>query len=473
MKGDVVGVQMSKTTKNIIVSVSVHLISLVTSFVLGFIVPRYIDEVQYAYWQTYILYFGYASLLTLGISEGIILRYAQYDYDQLDKKRVRSQFFILCLVNIVVCIIASVVIWFSLHTVYKWIYILVLIGCLIRNLFDFSSYILQCTNRISYYAAQVVVQRVLYGLFVVFLLVFGIEAFYWFCIAQMFGDAVAFILSIKYNREIYIGKLPSLPEWRDETRKNISGGIVLLFANLTSSLIVGSAKMIIQWRWDEYIFGKISFAISIFNAFLSVIVAVSVVMFPALKRARTETLPGAYSQMRSMLSTLLFFCLLFYQPLCWFLERWVPKYATGLPYLGIMLPMLVFCSKVALLTNNYMKIYRKEKNMSVINAVSVVICLTVCLVSAYVFNSLDMVVYSLVFSLALRSVVSEIYVRKLIGNKTGYADYFVEIAMTVIYLLSIRFLPRWQGMGVYAVCLTVYLLLNKNAVKQIFRRVIG
>ena len=52
-------------------------------------------------------------------------------------------------------------------------------------------------------------------------------------------------------------------------------------------------------------------------------------------------------------------------------EKWIPAYAVSLQYLAILVPIVVFSSKVNLLTNNYLKVYRKEKSMLLVNLVSV------------------------------------------------------------------------------------------------------
>ena len=84
-----------KLAKNLIFSVVAQIISVITSFVLGFVVPKFIDEYQYSYWQTYMLYVGYVGVLHFGLLDGIVLRYSQYDYNDLDKPRIRSQFQLL------------------------------------------------------------------------------------------------------------------------------------------------------------------------------------------------------------------------------------------------------------------------------------------------------------------------------------------------------------------------------------------
>ena len=86
-------------TYKILLSVLAQFISVVTSFILGFIVPKFIDEYQYAYWQLYVLYAGYVGLLHFGLLDGLVLRYSQYDYNELDKPLVRSQVRILFIFN--------------------------------------------------------------------------------------------------------------------------------------------------------------------------------------------------------------------------------------------------------------------------------------------------------------------------------------------------------------------------------------
>ena len=75
--------------KNVILSIVAQIISLSISFVTTLIVPRYIDEYQYAYWQTFVLYAGYVGILHFGLLDGLVLRYSKYDYEELDKARLR------------------------------------------------------------------------------------------------------------------------------------------------------------------------------------------------------------------------------------------------------------------------------------------------------------------------------------------------------------------------------------------------
>ena len=304
-------ISTKKLTKNVILSISAQLLSLITSFVLGFIVPKFIDEYQYSYWQSFLLYVGYVNIFQFGILDGFMLRYAQYDYDQLDKPRVRSQFQVLLVTNGLLTflgvLIASI---FIENLIYKWVMIFVCIGIISKNIFAYTSYIFQSTNRINEYALVVIAQRLVYAAFIIVLLVLKVNDFYLYCIADIVGDIAAIIIGAFFNKGLYFGKCLSFKEICVETKNNISSGILLLIANLSSGLLLGSAKMITQWRWGDLVFGKVSFAFSLFGAFLSFAMAIGVVLFPALKRSNVEELPNFYKKIRNTISFLLFYVII-------------------------------------------------------------------------------------------------------------------------------------------------------------------
>ena len=457
-----------KLTKNVILSISAQLLSLITSFVLGFIVPKFIDEYQYSYWQSFVLYIGYVNIFQFGILDGFILRYAQYNVEELDKPRVRSQFQVLLITNSLLTfmgvLIASTVIQ---SPVYKWVMIFVCIGIVSKNIFAYTSYIFQSTNRINEYALVVIVQRLVYAAFIIVLLALKVNDFYLYCLADIVGDIAAIIVGTFFNKGLYFGKSLSLKEIWFETKNNISSGLLLLIANLSSGLLLGSAKMITQWRWGGLVFGKVSFAFSLFGAFLSFAVAIGVVLFPALKRTKAEELPNFYKKIRNMISFLLFFVIIAYFPLNYILRLWLPNYKESLIYLGIVLPLAIFTVKVMLLTNNYLKVYRKEKAMLLINVVTLAVCFITCWLSAYIFDNLDLLIYSLLVVCMFRSIVSEIVVMRII-QKSAWLDFIVEIIMTVVFVIAARYFSLWIGCLIYALAIAIYCIIyHKNLTAMI------
>lgn len=458
----------NKIAKNIFVALAAQIVSVVASFVLGLIVPKFIDEYQYAYWQTFLLYFGYIGLVPLGLLDGIILRFSDRDYGELDKKKIAGQFRILMLWATVLSAVLIAVSFFLETQETRWILRLLALAILVHLFYAYNLDIYQITNRINYYATFVVVQRVLYVLIIVVLLLLKVNHFALICLAEIVGELVAAVIGTAKNRGLYLSRGDRIGEELKEVRANVSAGFLLMVANFSANFIVGGAKMVIQWRWDMLVFGKVSFSFSVANLFLTFVTAIGVVLFPSLKRMKQEELPDLYGKVRNVLSPVLVYALIFYFPVCVILELWLPNYAESLVYLGILLPVIVYLSKVNLLTNNYLKAYREEKKMFFINIGSIAIGFLLFLLCAYGLDNLDLLLYSVVLIIVVRSVVSEIVVSKIIGKKFG-KDYAAELAMTIVFVVVVRYLNLWQGCLAYLAAIAGYTVIYRKEIRNLLK----
>ena len=462
-----------KFATNVLVSIGTQVISMAVSFLLSLIVPKFIGKISYADWQTYVLYVGYVGVLHFGLLDGIVLRYAKYDYEELDKSRLRSQFIILLIFTSLATVSMAAVSLSVLEGANRLIFALVAVGIVTKNMITYSLYMLQITNRISKYAILVIAQRLTYGIVVVILLALKVDNFVWYCVADLCGDAVGIIVGLIFNRGLYLGRAIAPKEAFKELGTNIASGIILMMANWSAMLMVGSAKMVIQWHWDKVTFGQVSFAFSASNVFLTFVTAISVVLFPSLKRIDQDKLPVMYKKIREVLSPLLFFAMIFYFVGCKILEIWLPQYTDSLVWLGVLMPIIIYSSKVSLLTNNYLKVYRKEKTMLVVNFISIVVGILTFVVGAYAFDNLYVVLGGVVFVIMLNSILSEICVMKIIKVKI-IAAFIIEAVMTVAFILCACLCSRWVGCLIYLGAFVIYCLLNYKSIlsnlKSIFKR---
>lgn len=456
-----------KFASNVLLSIIAQIISLAISFVTTLIVPKFIDEFQYSYWQVYVLYVGYVGVLHFGLLDGMVLRYSKYDYDELDKKLLRSQFAIMLAFTGFCTLVTSVITAFAVGGEYKIIIIFIAIGIVTKNIVTYSSYLFQITNRIGKYVFLSIGQRLVYGLAIMIFLILGVQDFYWYCAADILCDCVGIVIGLAFNRGLYFGKVVKLNQAAKELKINISSGIILMLSNWSAALLVGSAKMITQWHWDKLIFGKVAFAFSVSNVFLVFVTAISVVLFPSLQRIDREKLPQMYKNIRSILSPVLFFMMLFYFVGVWILEMWLPNYAASLTYLGILLPIIIFSSKVSLLTNNYLKVYRKEKLMLIANIVSIALGMSLFSLCAFVFDNLTALLCCIVFTIMFNSVLSEILVMRTIHIKI-VKDFIIEAVMTVGFILCASLLDLWVGFGVYFALFAIYGAINYKSVAALF-----
>jgi O-antigen/teichoic acid export membrane protein len=456
--------------KNISTSILVQIVSLISAFFLHIIIPKFIDEYQYALWQMYLLYTSYVGIFHFGLLDGIVLRYSQFDYESLDKNRLGSQFIVLLSINTVICIILIIISLKFSNSFKIALGIFISLSIVITNVYTYTSYIFQITNRINRYAQLVIIQKIVNGLLVILILLFCRNKFFFICISELFSLLVSIIYCARYNKGLYYSNNIIIKDIIIEYKLNISAGIFLLFANWSSMLLIGGAKMVIQWHWGEIVFGKIAFSISVTNLFLTFINAISIVLFPTLKRIEEKRLPSIYIKIRNLISPILFFFLLLYFPVYSILKIWLPLYKDSLIYLGILMPIIIYTAKVYLLTNNYFKAFRKEKVMLYINLISVFTSFAFSFLFAYIFNNLYLVLYSLVFIIIIRSVISEIVISNIIKINIKQ-DIIIDLLITICFILFTQIFPIWIGFIFYLVVFSFYLLINKRKIIKLYREI--
>ena len=228
-----------------------------------------------------------------------------------------------------------------------------------------------------------------------------------------------------------------------------------MLSNWAATFLVGSAKMVVQWNWDLVFFGRVSFAFTLSNLFLTFVTAISVVLFPSLKRLDSDLLPGLYESIRKVVMPIFFAVLILYYPGYKILELWLPSYKDSLIYLGMLLPMVVFTSLTALLVNNYLKAYRCERQMFVINVTTMIVGIAIFSVVGFVFKNIDMLLICTVLLILTRTVISETVVSKKV-NIYFLKDNLLELIMTAVFIMSTRLGSLPKGALLYAAALIVY-----------------
>lgn len=457
-------INYNQLKKNVGISIIAQVISLLVSFVMNLILPKFISEYQYALWQTYLLYVGYVGVLHFGLLDGIALRYSQYDYDELDKPRIRSQFKCLLAMTSFSSLLVIGIAGIMSSGEMRLVFIMIGLGIVTKSVYTYTSNSFQITNRIMQYAKMVIGYRLFYGLGAIVMLFLGLREYYYFCIVDLCSDVFGVLYALRNNKGMYFGTSLKIRDALSEAKQNISAGIKLMISNWSSLMLTGGARIIIQLHWDKIVFGKVSFAFSITNLFLTFVTAISIVLFPSLKRTSEEELPVFYSKIRNVMNPFLISIMALYYPGCWILSMWLPQYNNSLVYLGILLPIIIFSSKINLLTNNYLKTMRKEKIMLGINLFSVGVALCCFAFSAFVLNNLRVLLVFIVVAIMLCSILSELVVMNSF-NMLKVRNFVCEILMTFIFIATTNINSRWIGFIVYIIAVIIYLLLiNKTKI---------
>ena len=457
--------------KKLSYSVSANFLNLLISVFVSFIVPKVLDVEQYGYWQLYIFYVGYVGFFHFGVADGIYLRYGGEFYDELDKPLMSSQIWILSILEFLVFLGFFM---FALLVIKdeskKFIIIITGLNCIIMLPRTLLQYILQTTGRIQEYARNFMLERVIYIVLVLIFLVSGVRRFEYMLMADVGAKVIALIGVLILCKDIVFSKLITLSAGISEFWKNISSGSKLMFANVAGMLIIGIVRFGIERNWDIATFGKVSFSLSISSFVLTFINAVSVVIFPIIKRSDQSRLPVVFETLGIVLSATTMVLLIAYYPMQKLLLLWLPHYEEAIRYFAILFPIVLFESRTSLLNNTYLKALREEKMMLYLNVFAVGISLITTVVIVGLLNNLTLAIVSIVGLQMVKCILLEFYLQKKMGMKRSY-DVYWSVAATCVFIYGNWVKGGMLGWGIYVVFIVMMFLVKNQKYREQIKHV--
>lgn len=460
-----------KIIKNLSYSLSSNLISLIISTLVVLIVPKAIGVNEYGYWQLYLFYISYVGFFHFGWADGIYLRYAGKEYEELDKKLLFSQFWMLFILQVIIMVTIFILTYVNINDSNKsLIFNMMALNCILVIPRTMIGFILQITNRIKEYSILTLVDRVVYCVLIITLLVFKYNKFDLIIIADIIGKLVGLIYSIYCCRDIVFKKSCLFYFDFKEAYDNISVGIKLLLANIASMLIIGIVRFGIEKAWSVSVFGKVSLTISICNMIMVFINAVSIIVFPMLCKLDKDELKNAYNLIKNVLTIAIFGILILFYPVRYLLQIWLPQYQDSLKYMALLFPMCLYEAKMLLLINSYFKTLRKEKIILIVNSITVFISIISTCIVIGIMKNLNLGILSIVLLLAFRSILSELLLSRILNIKVKL-DIYLELIMTAIFIMGAWSFSSYVGMIIYTIAYIVFIIIKRKDIFNNIRKI--
>lgn len=466
---------MKKEHKTILDNISYTIlangINTAVSMMVAFVLPKVLGVREYSYWQLYAFYTSYVGFFHFGWADGIYLRFGGKRYEDLDKQYFSNQFWLLAIMEIVIAIIIGCIAAFTIvDSDKRLIVIITALCCVIQIPRTLLQYLLQTTNRIRDYARNYMLEKAVYAILVITILLLGIKRYEILLAADLVARMSTLVLLCRSCQDIVCSFIKNIKGALKEAWLNISIGIKLMFANIASLLLTGIIRFAIEDYWDIETFGKVSLTLTVSNMLMIFISSVGVVMYPLLKNTSKDKLPFIYKRLRTMLMVPVLGMLILYYPARLFLTFWLPQYSESLRYMALLFPMCIFESKMSMLISTYLKALRREDIIMKVNWYSVILTFISAFVLVYVVNSLTLAVASLTVLLGLRSIVAEKILSKILGMEL-WPDMMMELVLAIIFMaVSWQIQSLWCAF-IYGVSFFAYLALHKKDIVEVFRSV--
>lgn len=436
----------------------VNLFSMLVTAILTLIVPRYIDPLNYGLWQLFVFYQGYLGFFHFGWNDGIYLRYGGYDYSHLKKEIFSPQFWSQIFFEFIIGII--ILLFFATREpeiTRKYIIWQLVVNLVILNSRYMLIYLLQATARIKEYAGVLWLDRFSY-IFIILLLVFTKKIDYRSLIlAETYSKIAAYLLAIYYCKDLVFNRVFEWSASFREVKKNITVGYKVLFANIASILIMGVCRIGIEKNWGVKVFGEVSLTITFSQLFITFVTNVGMILFPILKKMDTARLVQTFSSLKNGITILIFFILVWYFPGSLLLKKWIPAYTNSIKYMGLLLPVCFYESKMALLNSTYLKALREEKRLMIINGWTMVLSVLLSSLFSFALKNLILSILSITILIAFRCIWSE---KKVSDSLNISCHVFLnkDNSMMLAFIILNYFIGGWLGFIIYVVLFIIYIL---------------
>ena len=452
---------------NIIYAFLAQGISLFLSIVMSLVVPKILGVDEYSYWQLFIFYAGYVGFFHFGLNDGIYLRTGGKQYEKLEYSLLGMQYKLSIILQTILAMCIVIGGWLVTKENERQMIILFTgVYLVISNASLYLGYIFQAVNQTKIFSMSVMLDRIVVLASMIVLMSVGVRVFEPYVICYIISKLVALIYCIIKGKEIVFTKRTKILVACKEMWINISIGIKLTIANIASMLILGIGKMIIDMIWGIEAFGKFSLSLSLTNFFLLFISQISMVLFPTLRQLEDRKRREIYEIVRNAMGLLLPLVFVFYVPIKELLELWLPQYREGLKYLALLLPICTFDGKMQLLCNTYFKVLRKEKLLLKNNGIAFMLSLVLSLIGGYVVGDIYFIVVSLVLAIAVRSIISEIYLAHVLKIEV-ISGILQEALLVIIFMFSAWYLDRELSFMAIVFSYIVYLLINHKKLRML------
>ncbi|SEQ25409.1 MULTISPECIES: lipopolysaccharide biosynthesis protein [Butyrivibrio] len=340
---------------------------LISSILTGLVVPKIMGVTNYGYYQIYTLYLTYVALLHFGFVDGVLLRHAGEKFDELDKLLFRSNTRSFALLEL---FLSSVFIIFSFiifKGIYRFIGISLGIETFTTNMTSYYQYISQSTMRFKEWSSRKIIQSslkiivtcVLASLYFTGNISYISAELYLLCILII--DIALLIWYMWTYSDITFGTCYKF----DSTRIFVyfKAGITLTLAYEIANLVFSLDRQFVSILFNADEYGIYAFAYRLLSMVTTVINAVSVVLFPNLKRKSKvagERIMYSMSDNIAMIAISVFAAHIGYYPLMIFIKKLLPEYINSLMYLRIIFPSIAITCCISVIIFNYYKVLNKN-----------------------------------------------------------------------------------------------------------------
>lgn len=453
-----------------------NLICLVFNAILTFFLPRYLTIEDFGYYRLFILYTSMAGLLHLGMLEGVIVRWSAKPEERIGPE-INTAFVFLVAQHIILLAAAGLALSYWLRTPERLLLGLgVAIYVIVVNCSMLGQIALQARKQFAQLSFFTVLTAAVLLSFVV-----G-----WKLLGRL-DSRTATVSYVAANLLAGIGiwkvvlKPGSAPAQRfhriwDFGLEHIHLGWKILIANAFLTITPSLDRFFVSGIFPIRDFAIYSFAGNALAVVYTVAISVARVVYPYLSEGTNlESRRRAYDLGRATLLSLWALSMSLYFPIA-FVVHWVlPKYASSLPIVRLLMINSGFVSMIHILHANYFRV-SLALNRFLIGSVVGVIAAAGLLTLVKRTANLLWIAGAMTVAIAIWWATNELLLARDVGGSWGVRTriFVLWLLTSAVFLTACTIRSSWLGGIIYLLtCIVLLTLALRNTMAPLFAHAWG
>ena len=383
------------------------------------------------YIDYFIFYFAFLPILHFGYHDGIFLRYAGINFENLKKSSFSKHFFLFVLIQLILMILVIIlnILIFNSFIIYA-----IALTLFLNNLNGSFAKIYAVTKRFKSLSLINLLLKIITVIVVVSMLLFSLQDYKIIILSIIFSMLLVLLINIFVFRKIlfnisYNEKKITKKVFL-EFIEIIKPGFILVLLFFSTTFLFSIDRIFIEWNESLTTYAIYSFAHSLLSIFIQILTSVKVVVFPYVVSFSESLKEKTYITITYILNNMFLFIniIVIFIPI--FISTLVPKYYDSMKYFFVLFPIVLYKAQF------FLKIYAFINiNKTFLNALkqTIFLILTTILSSLIVlFLKLNVIYYSITIlvNISLWSVIFELRNRKL---------YNIKVSQVISYYLVTNF----------------------------------
>lgn len=457
--------------KNVSIVFVNNVITLLKGLLVSFMLPKILSMPEYSEYKIFALYISYVGLFHFGLVDGICVRLAGKTVEEIGESRIRMYTRLLLILEVIISAALVVIAGFLVSSSYYWIVFFVALYTVIHNMHMYILSVMQITMQFKKYTYVGVMNNVV-QLFVVLILwmfsKFEMATGNSYIALFIFGEAVTLAYSMIQIPNLFFGGTEKIRENYREIRDMLAAGIPLLAAGIVATLILNIGRQFVSALYSKEDYAIYAFTYSITQLITTLISALSIVLYPSLKKSDEDTMRDSYGVLTMGIAVMVFGVFVFSPVLDVFIKWFLPQYEHSLVILDCIFPSMVTISILQIVIVNYYKALEKTTWYLCVSIGALLVSFLLNVLGHRMWGQMEAIALVSVVTCFLWYIASDIMIRKKLGIKKGVGSYVLILTLAYTGLsLFVQMEKHWISDGLYAVVYIVYTALTLYKWKKV------